>query len=384
MGPRRRKGLLGPKSSHSTLIVATLKILILHNVPAPDSTADDFDVYTQRDAIVAALQQLGHHVSSLGCTLNLEQVQRDLQRERPDVVWNLVESLGSTDRLVVLPVLLLEAMGIPFTGSGSAALLATTSKLVTKDHLRRAGLPTPDDFRLVRNPATNEEEGRVCDQSSSGPTEAPLRQGRWIIKPVWEHASVGMDDDCVVSSCDRQRLLADLRMRQSSTGRAYFAERYIAGREFNLALLNGRVLPPAEMDFSQLPSGRPHILGYRAKWDESSPEYHQTRRTFPSRPEDQPLLDHLAELARRCWSDFELAGHVRVDFRVDEQQRPWILEINVNPCLAPDAGFAAALSAAGIPWQTAIESLVLAAVERHPRSAAMSIRAASAPSHPTP
>jgi len=372
-----------------------LKILILHNVPTADPTADDYDVYAQRDAIVAALHQLGHHVSALGCTLNLEQLQGQLRREQPDVVWNLVESLGSTDRLVVLPVLLLEAMGIPFTGSGSAALLATTSKLVTKDHLRQAGLPTPDDFRLVRNPATNEEEGIVYGQSVSGLKEDDLRQGRWIIKPVWEHASVGMDDDCVVSGCDRQRLLAELRMRQSSTGRAYFAERYIAGREFNIALLNGRVLPPAEMDFSQLPSDRPQILGYRAKWDESAPEYHQTRRTFTTRPEDQPLLDHLAELARRCWSDFELAGHVRVDFRVDEQQQPWILEVNVNPCLAPDAGFAAALSTAGIPWQTAVESIVLAAIEAHPRSAAMSIagtranrslepnRAASGPAQPT-
>lgn len=342
-----------------------MRLLVLHNVPHAEAAADEQDVFAQRDAIVDALRQSGHEVTSLGCTLNLADLQMQLVANRPDVVWNLVESLGGTDRLVVLPVLLLESLGIPFTGSGSVPLLATASKLVTKDRLRQAGLPTPDDIRIVSNQrGRGLETAGIVVESDSVVCDASVSQGSWILKPVWEHASVGMDDDCVVSGWDREQLVRELVARHARTGREYFAERYIAGREFNVALLNGRVLPPAEIDFTRLPAGRPKILGYRAKWDESSLEYQQTPRRFDFCEADGPLLDALTALAGQCWSCFELAGHVRVDFRVDEQGQPWILEININPCLSPDAGFAAALQEAGISWPSAVESIVQAAIGR--------------------
>lgn len=359
-----------------------MRLLVLHNVPHAEAAAEEQDVFTQRDAIVDALRQSGHEVTSLGCTLNLDDLQMQLVDHRPDVVWNLVEALGGTDRLVVLPVLLLESLGIPFTGSGSAALLATASKLVTKDRLRQAGLPTPDEIRMVTKRGSLElEADGIAVSPGWDVRDDSVSQGSWILKPIWEHASVGMDDDCVVSGCDREQLVQELVARQAKTGREYFAERYIAGREFNVALLNGRVLPPAEIDFTRLPAGRPRILGYRAKWDESSPEYQQTPRRFDFCSADRVLLDELTALARQCWSVFELGGHVRVDFRVDEQGQPWILEININPCLSPDAGFAAALREAGISWQSAVESIVQAALVRVPLG--LSARGEEAASRPT-
>ena len=114
------------------------------------------------------------------------------------------------------------------------------------------------------------------------------------------------------------------------------------------------VLLPAEIDFSAFPAGKPRIVGYSAKWCDDRFEYHHTPRRFDYEAADGPLLDELRRLSARCWECFELRGWVRVDFRVDRAGQPWILEINANPCLSPDAGFAAALAQCSIPYDQAI------------------------------
>jgi D-alanine-D-alanine ligase len=141
-----------------------------------------------------------------------------------------------------------------------------------------------------------------------------------------------------------------------------FAERYINGREFNLALLAGvegpEVLPPAEIVFEDHREDQLRIVGYRAKWDEHSFEYHHTPRNYAFPFRDAELIKHLTSLAVKCWSTFTLRGYARVDFRVDEHNTPWILEINTNPCLSPDAGFAAALKQAHITFASALERII--------------------------
>ncbi len=319
-----------------------MNVLILHNTPKGDATIEDHDVLAQRDAVAAALEATGHHVSAFGCTLNLERLVQSLREARPDVVFNLVESLGGTDRLMPLPILLLEALRIPYTGASSTAILATSSKLATKRQLRAAGLPTPTWYD--------------ADEESSAATEA--WPANWILKPVWEHASVGMEDDAVVTAADQSALRDELRLREKRCGRQLFAERFVEGREFNVSLLAGEVLPVAEIDFSSFPPGKPRIVGQRAKWEKDSYEYRATPRSFDFSRKDQALLSQLAELSRACWQLFGLTGFARVDFRVNANGRPWILEINVNPCLSPDAGFAAAVAEAGLSYEEAIQRLV--------------------------
>ena len=110
--------------------------------------------------------------------------------------------------------------------------------------------------------------------------------------------------------------------------------------------------------FSAFPAGKPKIVGYAAKWDERAMEFAGTPRKFDFPKTDAPLLDWLRTLAVECWRLFDLAGYARVDFRVDSGGQPWILEINANPCLSPDAGFAAALARAELPIARAVEWIV--------------------------
>ncbi len=110
--------------------------------------------------------------------------------------------------------------------------------------------------------------------------------------------------------------------------------------------------------FVLIPEDKPRIVGRRAKWDEGSFEYQQTPRRFEFPASDRLLLETLTDLSKACWELFELRGFARVDFRVDGLGQPWILEVNVNPCLSPDAGFAAALHQAGLPFPEAVRIIL--------------------------
>src|SRR5205085_88344 len=108
-----------------------------------DSAADR-DVLVQVAAVEAALSKFGHDVRRLSATLNLELVEESLTGHRPEVVFNLVESLGGSDRLAHLAAVLLEDLELLYTGTQAAAAHLTCNKPLAKERLRAAGLPTPD------------------------------------------------------------------------------------------------------------------------------------------------------------------------------------------------------------------------------------------------
>jgi D-alanine-D-alanine ligase len=176
-----------------------------------------------------------------------------------------------------------------------------------------------------------------------------------------------MDDDSVVRPVDRAQLEALIDECEARWQRPYFAEHYIEGREFNLALLGDTptVLPPAEIDFSAFPTGKPRIVSHKAKFAAGTFEFENTPRRFDFPSEDRRLIEQVKKLAADCWRLFELRGYARVDFRCDAQGQPWILEINANPCLSPSSGFAAALAEAGIGYDGGIELIVRDALTRN-------------------
>ncbi len=330
-----------------------MRILVLHNAVGPGAPPDEQDVLVQAEAVIRGLAARGHEAESFGCTLDLDRLRRRLDARRPERVFNLVEGLDGRSRLLPVVPAALEAWGLPFAGSSSAALWITTHKVMAKERLAAAGLSTPDWIGPFPPEISWPDAGRGVPFAA---------RHRWIVKSLWEHASFGLDDDVLTRAEDREALMEVLRRRAGSLGGACFAEVYIEGREFNLALLAGpggpEVLPPAEIVFEGYGPERPRIVGYRAKWDEQSYEYRHTPRCFDFPAADASLLRNLRQTARACWRLFDLRGWARVDFRVDEASRPWVLEVNANPCLSPDAGFAAALERAGIDYGEALERIL--------------------------
>jgi D-alanine-D-alanine ligase len=328
-----------------------MRVAVVHNAVKENDRADEQDVLVQADAVCETLAELGHETKRLVCTLDLSSVKRQLEAMVPKLVFNLVESLDGRDRLIHLFPALLDAVGLPYTGSCTEAILLTSHKVLAKERMVIAGLSTP--------PWVGPHPKGLPPISKRLPLP-PV--GPWIIKSLWEHGSLGLDNDDIVSEESLESLNQTLIERARDLGGGCFAEAFIQGREFNLSLLQGpkgpQVLPPAEIVFEDYGMGKPPIVGYRAKWDTRSFEYLHTPRRFEFPPDDEILLERLKSSALRCWEIFGLGGYGRVDFRVDSQGRPFILEVNCNPCLSPDAGFAASVLRSGLTFADAVERIV--------------------------
>jgi len=315
------------------------KVALLHDAAAAEGRPDSSDTLVEAQAIAAALETRGYETVTVPVGLDLGALERTLRALAPHAVVNLVESLDNRGRLLHLPAALLESLGVPFTGCSAHALALTTNKVAAKRLLRLADLATPDMLG-----------------SSSG-------DGPWIVKSVHEHASLGIDDSSVVHGADAAAGV--LEARRAAFGGDWFAERFVPGRELNVGIIAApagpRVLPVAELRFEGFPADKPAIVGYAAKWDVDSFEYRNTVRSFAVEPE---LAKRAERLALACWQLFALDGYARVDFRVDSSGLLFVLEINANPCLSPDAGFAAALEHAGIAYGDAVAWLVADARRR--------------------
>ncbi|MBN1338105.1 MAG: ATP-grasp domain-containing protein [Bacteroidales bacterium] len=320
------------------------KAWILHQKLPENAPPDELDVLVQAQAIENSLKEMGFsRVKKVPVSLNLEKLYHSLLKGKPDVVVNLVETLGGQGRLIHLVTAMLDFAGLPYTGTGQYGLNITTDKVKAKELLVSHALPTPLFFRQG-------DAGVLPDDK------------RFILKPVWEDASVGIRDENVVYSSGAPETLGKLLR---SGIREWFFEEYIDGREFNVTLLETasgwKAFTPAEIRYQNYPEGKPRILGYESKWHEDSFEYLNTVRTFDHKASDAKLVETLMELALKSASVFRLGGYARVDMRLDENNRPYILEVNANPCLSPDAGFFAACSREGMSYTRMTSHIIDAA-----------------------
>jgi D-alanine-D-alanine ligase len=323
-------------------------VCVLHNEVPADAGPDEQDVLIQAAEVTAALELLGYAVFRLEAGLDCQAVLSGIQDHNTDIVFNLVESLAGSDSLIHLLPGIFETAGIPFTGSPSAALFLSSSKIIAKRLMAAAGIPTPDCIDL------------------SLPDPPALKPGTYIVKSATEHASIGLEADCIIELNSAQDVLsAQEKFSRRFRSRAFFAEAFIPGREFNLSILGGpvgpEVLAPAEIIFTNF-GQNPAIVGYSAKWNEDAPEYGNTQRSFDFTKQDRELLKDLRTTSLACWREFNLRGYARVDFRVDAENRVWVLEINANPCLTADAGFMAAAGRSGYEPHIVIDRILRAAM----------------------
>ncbi len=338
-----------------------MRVAIVHNELGAQASESERDVLVQAAGIEQALRHRGYEVAIFAASLDLGSLWESLKKFSPNVVFNLVESLGGSDRLAVLAPVLWDGIGLPYTGASSTALLATADKRQVKASLQEAQLPTPAWFAGSYAPWM--ANGGRRDSGACFP-----EGGRWILKGAWSHGSERLDLRPVVEIFPVEQIKILLTENEQASQQPWYAESFIEGREFNVALLASPggllVLPPSEILFCDFAPDKPRVVDYRAKWVESAFEYHATPRRFQFPPEDKALLNRLSDLAVACWHLFGLSGYARVDFRVDDRGQPWILEVNTNPCLAPDAGFAAILEEAGIDYADALAWIVDEALVR--------------------
>lgn len=299
------------------------KALVLYNKLSKKPKDDEADVIEQVEMVTGALGSLGYQVSHLQLDLNLGKGIRTIRKIAPDLIFNLVETIGNKGEFTFLATSLLNHLRIPYSGSPLIPMFLCSNKFLAKKELQRLGIGTPAGFGL---------------------DELHLLQpgGRYILKPTWEEGSLELDEENVFAGSDQ----AFIRRIAAMSRQHYFVEEFIDGREFNISILGGNtgpeVLPLAEMTFLDYPEGKPRIMGYRSKWDDRSFEYSHTRRTFSRKAGDGALRQELERVCLKCWHELGLKGYVRVDFRVTPDLIPLVIDINLNPCLSESGGFMAA------------------------------------------
>jgi D-alanine-D-alanine ligase len=265
------------------------------------------------------------------------------------IVFNLGEGLEGRLFEEARIAWALEAMGYCFTGSGGDTIAHSVHKAQAKTLLVANGVDTPP-WWLFRHP----EEVDIL----AGGLPFPL-----IVKPVAEDASIGVGPDAVVHTAQalRQRVAYVVeRYRQAA-----LAEVFVAGREFNISLWGDppQVLPLAEIDFSAFADPYARIVSFAAKWEIDSFEYHHTPVLCPA-PVDPALGARIADTARRTWAAIGCRGYARADMRISEEGVPYVVEMNCNPDLSPDAGFYHAARAAGYGYEDMVVH-ILETARRH-------------------
>lgn len=332
-------------------MTSTPNVCIVFNAfePKPDAPAERLS----EESVAQMARQVGDAVQSLGWPVTIIPLQRSLlnflsrlQGVNPEVLINLCEGFYGRPQWEANVAAIFELLGLPFTGSGFRTLSICQDKFKAKAVLRAAGLPTAP-AQLVLSP---DDEPEI---------PFPV-----IVKPNLEDASLGIYPESVVR--DEKAYAEQVKRILDNYRQPALVEKFIDGREFNVAVMEDRVvtaLPVSEIDYSQLPAGEPRIISYAAKWFEDHPLYLKTPPVCPA-PIDDDLRRRLQETAAAAFRVMGCRDYARVDFRMNRKGAIQILEVNPNPDISINAGYARALAAAGIAYPAFWESMIRNALAR--------------------
>ncbi|MFH0897860.1 MAG: ATP-grasp domain-containing protein [Candidatus Bathyarchaeota archaeon] len=327
-----------------------LKVGILYNSPVMPSKGEDVDyvadaeVEEEVEAVEDALERLDLEYQQFPLKENVENLVQALKRYQPDVVVNLCEAAFGDSHLEMAVPSMLELLRVPYTGSPPLALGLCQNKGLTKAILRTNGIPTPDYQVLSRFEDWKVEIGY------------PL-----FVKPLSEDGSIGITKESFIkNNVELKKRVGYIieRYRQLA-----LVEKYIDGRELNIAILGDnktQVLPISEIVFKF--SHEPKIVDYTAKWFKDSEEYKNTIPICPAKLE-QPIKDLVEKQAEQAYLALYCRDYARVDIRLDGEI-PYVLEVNPNPDISPDGGFARSLKAAEIPYEEFIREILCSALQR--------------------
>ncbi len=328
-------------------------IVVLYNAEEKLAKGEAIDLIAEQEttrtaqAIAAGLEELGYPVTRLPIRQELSEIDTQLAPFSPasTFIFNLCEAFGGENLGAVRVARRIADLGFDHTGSTAGTIANCMDKGRAKELLLAAGVATPP-FQVYQRPDEPFE------------LRFPV-----IVKPLSEDASTGITLDSVVLD------LRDLHARVDYVLRNYrqpaLVEEYIIGREFNAAFWGNdppEPLPLAEIDYSAIPDPLRQFLTYESKWVEDSFYYRSTPVICPA-VVDEESRQRILETASRAYRALALRDYGRIDMRYRDGV-PYVLEVNENPNLAPDAGYFRAATRLGYTFTGMIERILHIALRR--------------------
>jgi len=318
-----------------------VKVAILFDGASAFAETPDQEIIGTVDAVAASLVPEGNSIVRIPVHPDSKWVDK-LRRAHVDLVFNLCESIDGVAALEPAVISVLELLGLPYSGSSSWTTTLCLRKHIVNAALERAGLPVPK-FAVVRRGSAIPSVGFPA-----------------ICKPAAEDASIGVEQRSVVRT---SRELSERVNSMLERWDEVLVQKYVQGREVNVGILGESVLPIAEIDFGRMPKGMWRIVTYRSKWEDGSDEDLGAAPLCPARL-PAGVAAQLRKIAVSAWRIVGGTGYGRVDLRIDERGRPWILEVNANPDFSPTAGFARMARVAGIDYGALVRQICELGLQR--------------------
>lgn len=338
------------------------KILVCYNSPVsvfsiyngkPDSNSFDkkdlseYSFAEQIDEVAKILSEEFSVVETFAVDKNIKSFIYKLQDFAPDAVVNFIESVEGITNYEYCVAGLFELLNIEFTGNTAATLGNCLNKERTKVILSSYGIPTPRFITL---------EPHTKISSKNFKLNFPV-----IMKLDEEDASIGISEFSVVKNFSQLR--KHFNFLSETYNKKILVEEFIDGREINVAILNGKVLPLSEIDFTGLSEDLPKIVTYEGKWIEESEYFKYTKPICPAKLNKQ-LKSKIEKVALKAYSIMNCRDYARVDVRLSKENIPYVIEVNPNPDISPDSGFVRAAKAAGLSYSELLKTITSFALGR--------------------
>ena len=343
------------------MTVARLRVLALvhrHLIP-PDTLDEGTDIVsapwrTEYD-VISTLRAMGHEVQALGVHDDLGEIRRVATEWRPHIAFNLLEGFDDISIFDQNVVSHLELLKLPYTGCNPRGLLLARDKSLSKKLLAYHRIAVPE-FEVFR-------AGRPIRRPKRLPF--PL-----IVKSLTQEASIGISQASVVDT--DEKLKERVAFIHESIGTAAIVEQYIEGRELYVGVLGNQTLqslPVWELFFSNMPPEAKRIATDRVKW---SVKYQKKYGIESGAAKDLPeaVCDTIQHVCKRAFRALELSGFARIDLRLDDAGRVWVLEANPNPQIARGEDFAASAEKVGLSYETVLQRIINLGLRWQPESVA--------------
>ncbi len=224
---------------------------------------------------------------------------------------------------------------LPYTGCNPRGLMLARDKALSKKLLAYHRLAVPE-FIVVRRGARPRLPRRL---------HFPL-----IVKSLFYEASTGISQASVVENEDQ--LARRVQFIHDSVGTAATVEQFIDGLEMYVGVLGNQrleVFPVWEMSFAGRPENKWRIATERVKWSTAYRKRHGIMTD--AAPLDDAAARQIQHLARRAYRTLDLSGYARIDFRIGDQDRAYVLEANPNPNPAYGEDFAESAEVSGLSYE---------------------------------
>ena len=333
-------------------------LVLMHTDLMPPESLDGFSdgeimQWKTEFDVCATLRELGHEVEPLGVSTDLNVLRHAIVDFKPHVTFNLLEEFHGEALFDQHVVSYLELMKQKYTGCNPRGLTLSHDKALSKKLLayHRIHVPRFAVFPMKRKIRTPRG------------TRYPM-----LVKSLIEEGSVGIAQSSVVYN--DEKLVERVRFIHREIGTHAIAEEYIIGRELYVGVIGNQRLttfPVWEMTFKNLPEDAPRIATGRIKWDLK----YRERAGIATGPADDlsPALQRrIDKTCKRIYRCLSLTGYARMDLRLTEDGRVFLLEANPNPDLSYGEDFAESAETAGLGYEQLLEQIMQLGLRHEPVS----------------